>query len=149
MPRSGDRADFEAYDLGQLAIARFLIDEGTLTPPVRVQLVLGVLGGAGNALQDLFLLVEAGQRILGDSLGSLGVAATGYPMQLRHCAAGLGLGLDCRVGLEDSLRVRRDRPAETNAELVEAAVRLADILGRPIATPGEPRTELGTHAVHA
>jgi uncharacterized protein (DUF849 family) len=139
----GIAPELEAYDLGQLSMARFLIDEGTLEPPVRVQLVLGVLGGAGNDLDDLFTLVQAARRILGTDLASIGVAATGYPMQLRHCAAGLGMGLDCRVGLEDSLRVRRDRHAASNAELVEVAVRLAATLGRPLATPAELRASLG------
>jgi uncharacterized protein (DUF849 family) len=135
--------ELEAYDLGHLSTARFLIDEGTLTPPVRVQLVLGVLGGAGNALEDLFTLVQAARRILGDDLGALGIAAVGYPMELRHCAVGLSLGLDCRVGLEDNLRITRDRYAESNAELVTAATRLAELVGRPIASPAQLRASLG------
>jgi len=134
--------ELEAYDLGHLSMARFLIDEGTLEPPVRVQLVLGVLGGAGNALEDLFLLQAAAERILGDDLASLGVAAVGYPMQFRHAAVALSLGMDCRVGLEDNLRVRRDRPAAGNAELVDVGVRLAELVGRPIATPSQLRGDL-------
>jgi uncharacterized protein (DUF849 family) len=139
----GVTPELEAYDLGHLSMARFLIDEGTLEPPVRVQLVLGILGGAGNALEDLFLLKSAAERILGEDLASLGVAAVGYPMQFRHTAVALSLGMDCRVGLEDSLRSRRDRQAESNAELVEVAVRLADLVGRPIAQPDQLRAELG------
>jgi uncharacterized protein (DUF849 family) len=138
----GVTPELEAYDLGHLAMAQFLIEEGTLQPPVRVQLVLGVLGGAGNALEDLFVLRERAQRILGGDLADLGVAATGYPMQLRHAAVALALGMDCRVGLEDSLRVERERVAESNRELVEAAVRLAAGVGRPIAGPDELRERL-------
>jgi uncharacterized protein (DUF849 family) len=139
----GMTPELEAYDLGHLSMARFLIDEGTLEPPVRVQLVLGILGGADNALEDLFLLKAAAERILGDDLGALGVAAVGYPMQFRHAAVALSCGMDCRVGLEDNLRVTRDRQAESNAELVDAAVRLAEIVGRPIATPDQLRASLG------
>ena len=129
--------------MGHLSMARFLIDEGTLEPPVRLQLVLGVLGGADNSLETLFAMREAAIRILGADLESLSVAATGYPMQFRHVAAALGLGMHCRVGLEDSLRVRRDRKAESNAELVEVVVQLADLLGRPLSTPDQLRGELG------
>lgn len=136
--------ELEAYDLGHISMARFLIDEGTLQPPVRLQLVLGVLGGAGNALEDLFVLQAAAERVLGDDLAGLGVAGLGYPMQLRHAAVALSLGMDCRVGLEDNLRVRRDRQATGNRELVEAAVALAEIVGRPIATPQELRAQLVT-----
>jgi uncharacterized protein (DUF849 family) len=138
--------ELEAYDLGHLSMARFLLDEGTLVPPVRVQFVLGVLGGAANGLDELFLMKQAAERILGRDVASMSVAATGYPMEFRHCAVALGWGIDCRVGLEDSLRVRRDRQATSNAELVEVVVRLADLLGRPLATPAELRAELGPWA---
>ncbi len=134
--------ELEAYDLGHIATARFLIDEGTLKPPVRLQLVLGVFGGAGNALEDLFVLRQRALSILGEDLGHLSVAAVGYPMQLRHAAVALALGMGCRVGLEDNLRIERDRQAADNAELVVAAKRLSDVLGRPVATPDELRAEL-------
>jgi uncharacterized protein (DUF849 family) len=138
----GVTPELEAYDLGQLSMARFLIDEGTLEPPVRVQLVLGVLGGAGNALEDLFVLRDRAMRILGDDLADLGVAGLGFPAQFRHAAVALAAGMDCRVGLEDNLRLKRDRPAVSNAELVGVAVTLADGVGRPIATPDELRARL-------
>ncbi len=138
----GATPELEAYDLGHISMARFLIDEGTLVPPVRIQLVLGVLGGAGHALEDLFVLRERARAILGPDLADLGVAATGYPMQLRHAAVALAFGMDCRVGLEDSLRSARDRQAESNRELVDAAAALAGGVGRPIATPTELRERL-------
>ncbi|MGW4339220.1 3-keto-5-aminohexanoate cleavage protein [Rhodococcus koreensis] len=138
----GTTPELEAYDLSHLSMARFLIDEGTLVAPVRVQLVLGVLGGAGNDLEDLFALRQRAYAILGEDLADLGVAAVGYPMQFRHAAVALALGMDCRVGLEDSLRVKRDRTAESNTELVSVAVDLAERVGRPIATPAELRERL-------
>jgi uncharacterized protein (DUF849 family) len=45
--------------------------------------------------------------------------------------------------LEDNLRVRRDKRAESNAELVEKAVALADMFDREPATPGEARETFG------
>lgn len=135
--------ELEAYDLGHLRMARFLIDEGTLEPPVRLQLVLGVLGAAGAELDDLFVLKQAAERLLGRHLSSIGVAATGFPAEFRHCAAAFGMGLDCRVGLEDNLRVQRNRQAESNADLVEVAVKLGDLLARPIMKPKEMRASLG------
>jgi uncharacterized protein (DUF849 family) len=107
-----------------------------------VQLVLGLLGGAANDLENLVMLRDRALSILRDDLADLGVAATGYPMQFRHAAVALSFGMDCRVGMEDSLRVRRDRQAKSNAEMVEVAVSLADKLGRPIATPTELRERL-------
>jgi uncharacterized protein (DUF849 family) len=143
----GVTPELEAYDLGHIATARFLLDEGTLQPPVRLQLVLGVFGGAGNALDDMIAMAHAAQRILGGDLAALGVAGTGFPMEFRCAALALGWGMDCRVGLEDNLRVRRDRPATSNADLVAVAVGLADLLGRPVAAPDALRAELATSAV--
>jgi len=139
----GVTPELEAYDLGHISMAKFLIDEGTLEPPVRVQLVLGVLGGAPNSIDTLVHLRELAHGILGDDLGSLGVAAVGYPQQLRHAAVALAVGMDCRVGLEDSLRLRRDEPARDSASLVQAAVRIAVEVGRPLATSAQLRATLG------
>jgi uncharacterized protein (DUF849 family) len=50
--------------------------------------------------------------------------------------------MDSRVGMEDSIRVGRARLAESNAELVEAAVAIAGRVARPIATPDELRARL-------
>src|SRR5205085_11168956 len=97
----------EAYDAGHIHMARFLLDEGTLEPPIRLQLVIGVFGGIGNAVEDLVAMSQTAQRLLGPHLGALSVAATGYPMQLRSAAVALAWGMDCRVGLEDSPRVTR------------------------------------------
>lgn len=129
----------EAYDLGHLHMAKFLLEEGTLTRPVRVQLVLGVLGGAANTIEDLFVMKEAAERLLGGALGGLGIAATGYPMQFRLASIALSWGLDCRVGFEDSLRIRRDRRATSNVEFVEVARELASLVGRPIVRPRDLR----------
>lgn len=139
---AGITPELEAYDVGHLSMARFLVEEGTLRAPLRVQLVLGVLGGAGNSVDDIFHVRALAYQTLGEHLGSLGLAATGYPMQFRGAAIALACGMDCRVGMEDSLRVRRDRVGESNAEFVEAAVTVADRIGRPVATPSELRAAL-------
>jgi uncharacterized protein (DUF849 family) len=138
----GVTPELEAYDLGHVSMARFLIDEGTLQGPVRLQLVLGALGGAGNDVEDLFVLRERAQRILGDDLADLGVAAVGYPNQFRHAAIALAAGMDTRVGLEDSLRLEREKLAESNAEMVKVATELAARVGRPVASPDELRSRL-------
>lgn len=135
--------ELEIYDLGHLNMARFLLDEGTLAGPVRIQFVLGTLGGAGGTLQDLMALEHAAHRILGKDLASISVAGVGYPGQLRMAAVSAAAGFDIRVGIEDNLRVRRNRKAADSAELVAAAVEIADKLERTITTPDVMRTQLG------
>ncbi len=139
----GVTPELEVYDGGHLSMARYLIDEGTLEPPVRVQFVLGVLGAADTSIDTLLYMTQATHRVLGDDVGSLGVAAVGYPAELRHAAVAMALGLDIRVGLEDNLRLRRDRLAESNAELVTAVSQLAELLGRPLMDAAEFRSSLG------
>jgi uncharacterized protein (DUF849 family) len=64
-------------------------------------------------------------------------------MEFRCAATALSSGMGCRVGLEDNLRVRRGQNAESNRDLVTVACSLADLVGRPIATPDQLRAELG------
>jgi uncharacterized protein (DUF849 family) len=70
-------------------------------------------------------------------------AGVGYPAEYHLAAMCLMLGGHVRVGLEDNLRVRRDKRAESNAELIEKAVALADLFDREPATPDEARQMFG------
>ena len=142
MKESSVTPEIEAYDMGHIGVTRLLLDEGTLEPPIRVQLVLGVLGGADSSLETLVAMKGAVERTLGPDV-VVGVASMGFPTQFRGAAVALGLGLDFRVGVEDNLRIERDRKAVSNAEYVDKARLLAHALARPIQTPDELRANLG------
>ena len=135
--------EVEAYDMGHIALTRFLLDEGTLEPPIRLQLVLGVTGGADSSLETLIAMKNAVERLIGFNEVVLGAASMGFPTQFRGAATALTLGLDLRVGMEDNLRIERKRLAQSNAEQVEKARALATILSREIQTPAELRETLG------
>jgi uncharacterized protein (DUF849 family) len=45
--------------------------------------------------------------------------------------------------MEDNLRVSRDRYARSNAELVEKAVKIVEVLDGEVATPEDARRILG------
>nr|WP_233710616.1 3-keto-5-aminohexanoate cleavage protein [Natronococcus pandeyae] len=62
--------------------------------------------------------------------------------QLPFATMGVLLGGHVRVGLEDNVYYRRGELAESNAQLVERIVRLAEELGREVATPAQTRTIL-------
>jgi 3-keto-5-aminohexanoate cleavage enzyme len=49
------------------------------------------------------------------------------------------LGGHVRVGFEDNIYYKRGQLAESNAQLVQRMVRLAEELGREVATPEEAR----------
>jgi 3-keto-5-aminohexanoate cleavage enzyme len=63
--------------------------------------------------------------------------------QLPFATMGLLFGGNVRVGLEDNVYFRRGQPAESNAQLVERVVDVAETLGRPVATPTQARETLG------
>jgi 3-keto-5-aminohexanoate cleavage enzyme len=49
------------------------------------------------------------------------------------------MGGHVRVGLEDNIYYSKGRPAKSNAELVTRIARLAQELGREVASPAEAR----------
>jgi uncharacterized protein (DUF849 family) len=53
------------------------------------------------------------------------------------------MGGHARVGLEDNIFISKGKLAQSNAELVAKVVRIANELGREIATPDEARAILG------
>jgi 3-keto-5-aminohexanoate cleavage enzyme len=144
MMRHGVRPEIEIFDLSHLHGARRLADQGLMDERPHVQFVMGVK----NAL-------PAHERLLDMMLG-----------ELRHLlpratwtAAGIGRtqsavidwalarGADAvRTGLEDNIRITRDRLASSNAELVGLAVEAIARHGRRPATPSEARALLGLAA---
>lgn len=135
--------EVEAYDAGHIGLTRLLLDEGALETPLRMQLVLGVLGGADSSLETMIAMRDCIDRLIGLEHVELSVAAMGYPNQFRSAAAAMSLGLDFRVGMEDNLRVERKRLADSNVDHVAKALLMAQALDRPIKTPAELRAELG------
>jgi 3-keto-5-aminohexanoate cleavage enzyme len=55
----------------------------------------------------------------------------------------MAMGGHVRTGLEDNIWYRKGELAESNAQLVARLARIAEELGRPIATPADVRSLLG------
>ncbi|MCM2578185.1 3-keto-5-aminohexanoate cleavage protein [Streptomyces meridianus] len=143
MEESGTRPEIEVYDVGQLYNLQYLVKEGVLRPPFNLQFVLGVLGANAAEPDQLLHMLRTAQRLFGEDAFTWSAAGVGYPGEFRMAGLSLMLGGNVRVGLEDNLRVERRKAAGSNAELVEKAVRLADLYDRRPATPGEARRVLG------
>lgn len=139
------KPEHELYDLGQIYNTAYLLQKGYLKPPVHVQFVLGVLGGARADLGELFYLKGiADSHLGGEGHGyTWSVAGVGFPNQFQLATLSVLMGGHIRVGLEDSLRIERKRQAKSNAEFVEKAVRIIRELYREPATPAEARQILG------
>ena len=133
--------ELEIFDLGHLANARRLEREGFLRFPAHVDFVLGVPGGLEATVQNLCLLVDALPP--GCSWSAAGIGRQQLPIAL----AAIAMGGHVRVGLEDNIYYSKGRLA-TNEELVARVVRIAQELGRPVASPEQARTMLRVPQPH-
>jgi 3-keto-5-aminohexanoate cleavage enzyme len=132
--------EIEIFDLSHIHGAKRLIDAGLMSPNPHVQFVLGVKNAmpADERLLDI-LLAETRRVIPGATWTAAGIG--------RHQAEVMGWALArgadaVRTGLEDNVRISKDRLASSNAELVSgAAALIAKHGGRP-ATAAEARAAL-------
>ena len=136
----GTRFEFECYDLGHLYNLAWLIDQGWLEPPYFVQMVFGILGGAGADLDNLQHMHTIAQKLFGDSYEWSVLAAGRHQMSFATQAAMLGGNL--RVGMEDSLYIGPGELTPSNASQVEKIRGIVESLGHRIATPSEARQRL-------
>lgn len=131
------KPELELFNSGHITEARRLIDEGPLDPPYYATLIFGSGTLTRPTPQNFLTSVnDLPDNTLFNTLGF-------GPHQLPFTAMGIVFGGHVRVGLEDNVYYRRGEKAESNAQLVERAARLAETLERPVATPAETRELLG------
>jgi 3-keto-5-aminohexanoate cleavage enzyme len=133
--------EIEIFDLSHIHGAKRLIEAGLMSPKPHVQFVMGVQNAmpADEHLLDI-LLAETRRVIPGATWTAAGIG--------RHQSAVMGWALKrgadaVRTGLEDNIRIGKDRLANGNAELVSVAVDLIGKHGGRPATPAEARAALG------
>lgn len=124
------KPELELYDSGHLDFALQLLEEGLLTEPLLLSVVMGVPGGAAALPANLINTVARLPE--GSSWQAVGIGAANLPMT----AIGLAIGGDARTGMEDTLTVGDGVPA-TNTQLVERLVGVARSLEREPATVAE------------
>jgi 3-keto-5-aminohexanoate cleavage enzyme len=137
----GVRPELEVYSAPMLEEVQHLLSLDILEPPYVVNFVLHTptQGGSRGTPENLYDLVTR-VRALGVPEEDLriNVSAMG-PTQLPLTTMALAWGFNIRVGMEDNVLYRKGEPLESNAQLVERAVRLATELDRPVATPEQAR----------
>ena len=119
--RTEAHAFLERRDLAEPMYATLIFGSGTLTRP-----------RPRNFLAAVYDLPD------GTLFNTLGFGRH----QLPFATMGILFGGHVRVGLEDNVYYDRGELAESNAQLVERVVRVAQELGRPVATSEEARTIL-------
>ena len=136
----GTRFEFECYDLGHLYNLAYFVDAGLIKPPFFVQMIYGILGGAGADLDNLLHMHSIAKKLFGDDFEWSVLAAGRHQMPFATTAANLDGNL--RVGLEDSLYIGKGELAKSNAEQVTKIRSIIESLGHTIATPEEARRRL-------
>lgn len=131
------KPEIEVFERGMISNAMALIRSKHLRHPLHFDLVLGVPGACPGGVSDLVYLVDALPSMCTWSVAGVG------SRQLPLATMAILMGGHVRVGLEDNLYYRKGELAESNAQLVARVVRLAEELGRPVATPDEAREILG------
>jgi 3-keto-5-aminohexanoate cleavage enzyme len=140
MRELGVKPEIECFDTGMVMAGHELLRRDLVDLPPLFQLVLGVRGGAParvDTLTHLVSLLPAGAQWC-----AFGVGRPHFGIM----AATLGLGGHIRTGMEDVAYSAAGVFVESNAELVERAVRLCGEVGRPVATPDQAREMLGIAA---
>lgn len=137
MKQHGVLPEIECFEPGHVANALRLIDEGKIDPPFWFQFVLGVRGGSPGTIRQLLNMLD--MLPPGASWSVCGIGRAQLPLGV----AAMAMGGHVRTGLEDNLFYHKGVLAESNAQLVARLVRIADEMGRPVATPDQAREILG------
>jgi uncharacterized protein (DUF849 family) len=132
------RPELEVFELGHIELAKQLIAEGLIEAPVLFQLCLGIKYGAPATPAAMVAMRDA--LPAGVQWSAFGVGR----MQMPMVAQAVLLGGNVRVGLEDNLYLDKGVLA-TNAQLVERAVTIVELLGARVQTAAEVRERLGLH----
>ncbi|GAA0295339.1 BKACE family enzyme [Rhodovulum strictum] len=134
------KPEIEAFDLSHIFQAVRMSEDGRLARPLYVQFVMGVKNAMPADRASFDFYIQTLNRLAPDA---------------EWCGAGIGrhqievnewsiaAGGHTRTGLEDNVRLDRDRLAPSNAALVRRAVELCDRHDRPVATWAEARAMLG------
>jgi 3-keto-5-aminohexanoate cleavage enzyme len=141
MKAHGVAPEIEVFDLSHIYAARRLADAGLISNRPHVQFVMGIKNAlpAGERILD-FLRSELKRVLPAATWTAAGIG--------RHQAEVMDWVLAkhadaVRTGLEDNIRITKDRLARSNAELVQLAVEACHRYGRRPATPSEARMMLG------
>ncbi len=137
MRRLGVKPEIEVFDAGHIYQALHYIQKGIFRPPPYFQLCMGTRWGMAATPENLLFMKD---KLPENAVWSvLGIGRDQLPM----ITMGLLLGGNIRVGFEDNIYIRKGALAESNARMVEMAVRLTHDLQREVASADEARQMLG------
>lgn len=137
----GVAPEIEVYESGMIDVVAKLVDKGFIIhTPLHVQFVLGVPGGMNGAPHNVLYMRDQLNKLIPTATWAIaGIGRWHIPASL---TAMVNDG-HIRVGFEDNIYYHKNMVADSNAQLVARMARIAEEIGRQIATPAQARKILG------
>jgi uncharacterized protein (DUF849 family) len=135
------KPEIEAFDLSHIFKAREMADKGQLAGTPYVQFVMGVKNAMPVDREVFEFYVHTVQRLFGADAPWCAAGIGAQQIVLNEWA--IAAGGHARTGLEDNVRLDRERLAPSNAALVRRAVEICEKHARPVATWQQARQILG------
>jgi uncharacterized protein (DUF849 family) len=140
MREYGIRPEIEIFDLSHIHGARRLVDEGLIDDRPHVQFVMGIQNAMPPEEHLLDILLGELKRVLPNATWTAAGIGRHQNSVIEWVLTRGGGAI--RTGLEDNIRITRDRLARSNAELVKVAADICARHGARPATPQEARAML-------
>ena len=138
MMERGIKPEYECFEMGHLDTILTMARKGEVPgAPMQFNFVLGVPGCTPATVDNLCWLVK--NIPAGSTWTATGIGRHAFTL----AAPTIVMGGNVRVGFEDNLYLERGVLAKSNGELVDKVVRMAKLLGRPVANSDEAREILG------
>jgi 3-keto-5-aminohexanoate cleavage enzyme len=144
MQANGVRPEIEIFDLSHLHGARRAIEAGLMDERPHVQIVMGVKNALPAEEHLLDLMLGELRRVMPKATWTAAGIGVNQARVMEWVLARGGDGV--RTGLEDNIRISKDRLAASNAELVQYAADAVVRHGYRPATVAEARAALGLMA---
>lgn len=141
MVKYGVKPEIEAFDLSHILKAHQMWTAGQIVDRPYVQFVMGVKNAMPADREVFDYYIYTVKRLFGED--APWCAAGIGPNQIVLNDWAISSGGHARTGLEDNVRLDRDRLAPSNAALVKRAAELCEKYGRPVATWQQARQILG------
>jgi 3-keto-5-aminohexanoate cleavage enzyme len=144
MKENGVVPEIEVFDLSHIYGTRRLVDSGLLSERPHVQFVMGIKNALPVEEHVIDILLAELKRVLPKATWTAAGIGRHQSDVIEWVLKRKGDAI--RTGLEDNIRISKERLAASNAELVRVAVALCAKHDARPATPAEARSLLGLPA---
>lgn len=138
MKEKGIKPELEIFDSGMINAAKYLYRKGYICPPFYFNIILGSIYSTQARMSDIAYLSGLLPQDATWAGGGIGV------FQLVVNAGAMVMGGHVRAGIEDNIWYdNQKKQLATNEGIIRRIRRIADELGREVASPEDVRRLLG------